>query len=71
LGSISAARKSKGSRSPTMGASSIAAASPAPRGNYDDSIRAVVDLVAAIEAAVKDSGTVGVGIPAPSRPRPA
>jgi fructokinase len=35
----------------------------APRGNYDDSIRAVVDLVAAIEAAVKDSGTVGVGIP--------
>ena len=35
----------------------------APRGNYDDSVRAVVDLVSAIEASVKDSGTVGVGIP--------
>jgi fructokinase len=35
----------------------------APRGNYDDSVRAVVDLVAAIEDAVSDRGTVGVGIP--------
>jgi fructokinase len=35
----------------------------APRGNYDDSVRAVVDLVAAIEGAVSDRGTVGVGIP--------
>jgi len=35
----------------------------APRGNYDDTIRAVVDLVSAIEASVKDAGTVGVGIP--------
>ena len=35
----------------------------APRGNYDDTIRAIVDLVSAIEASVKDSGTVGVGIP--------
>ena len=35
----------------------------APRGNYDDTIRAVVDLVAAIETAARDRGTVGVGIP--------
>jgi fructokinase len=35
----------------------------APRGSYDDSIRAVVDLVNAIEAAVNDRGSVGVGIP--------
>jgi len=35
----------------------------APRGHYDDSVRAVADLVAAIELAVKDRGTVGVGIP--------
>lgn len=36
---------------------------PAPRGSYDESVRAVAALVAAIEAAVKDRGTVGVGIP--------
>ena len=35
----------------------------APRGNYDDSIRAVVDLISAIETAVNDRGTIGVGIP--------
>jgi fructokinase len=36
---------------------------PAPRGNYDDTVRAVADLVTAIEAAVQVRGTVGVGIP--------
>ena len=35
----------------------------APRGNYDDTIRAVVDLVAAIETAAQGIGPVGVGIP--------
>ena len=43
--SISAAPRSKGSRSPMTGASSRAIGSPRPRGNYDDTIRAVVDLV--------------------------
>jgi fructokinase len=36
---------------------------PAPRGNYEDTLRAVVDLVAAIESGAAASGTVGVGIP--------
>ena len=36
---------------------------PAPRGRYDDSIRAVADLVASLEAAVSDRGSIGVGIP--------
>jgi fructokinase len=36
---------------------------PAPRGNYDDTVRAVADLVGTIEATVNASGTVGVGIP--------
>jgi len=36
---------------------------PAPRGNYDDTVRAVVDLVAAIEHVTGASGSVGVGIP--------
>jgi fructokinase len=36
---------------------------PAPRGNYDDTVRAVADLVSAIETAVNARGTVGVGIP--------
>jgi fructokinase len=36
---------------------------PAPRGNYDDTVRAVVDLVGAIEATTRTRGTVGVGIP--------
>jgi fructokinase len=36
---------------------------PAPRGNYDDTVRAVADLVTAIESAVQARGTVGVGIP--------
>ena len=35
----------------------------APRGHYDDTIHAVVDLVSALENAVNDRGTVGVGIP--------
>ena len=36
---------------------------PAPRGNYDDTLRAIADLVAAIEGATGARGTVGVGIP--------
>jgi len=36
---------------------------PAPRGRYDDSIRAVADLVFAIEATVNGRGSIGVGIP--------
>jgi fructokinase len=36
---------------------------PAPRGNYEHTLRAVVDLVAAIESGAAASGTVGVGIP--------
>jgi fructokinase len=35
----------------------------APRGNYDDSVRAIAGLVAAIEAEAGEPGTVGVGIP--------
>jgi fructokinase len=35
----------------------------APRGSYDDTIRAVVDLVAAIEQESGGRGSVGVGIP--------
>jgi fructokinase len=42
--------------------------SAAPRGNYDDTIRAIVDLVSAIETAVGDRGTVGVGIPGATSP---
>lgn len=36
---------------------------PAPRGSYDDTVRAVTGLVGAIESAVASSGSVGVGIP--------
>jgi fructokinase len=36
---------------------------PAPRGNYDDSVRAIVDLVVALEDGAPERGTVGVGIP--------
>ncbi len=36
---------------------------PAPRGHYDDTVRAVADLVTAMESAVNARGTVGVGIP--------
>jgi fructokinase len=36
---------------------------PAPRGNYDDSVRAIADLVAALERDAGERGTVGVGIP--------
>jgi len=35
----------------------------APRGNYDDSVRAIAGLVAALEAETGERGTVGVGIP--------
>jgi fructokinase len=34
-----------------------------PRGSYDDSVRAIVDLITAIEGSVGAKGTVGVGIP--------
>ena len=35
----------------------------APRGDYDDSVRAIAGLVAALEAETGERGTVGVGIP--------
>jgi fructokinase len=35
----------------------------APRGSYDDTIRAVVDLVTTIETVAHASGSIGVGIP--------
>jgi len=35
----------------------------APRGNYDDSVRAIIELVAALEAETGERGTIGVGIP--------
>ena len=35
----------------------------APRDNYDDTVRSVTDLVAAMEAAAGAPGTIGVGIP--------
>jgi len=34
-----------------------------PQGNYDDSIRAIVELVGALERATQARGTVGIGIP--------
>ena len=40
----------------------------APRGNYDDSVRAIVDLVAAIESTTRQAGTVGIGIPGTTSP---
>lgn len=36
---------------------------PAPRGSYGDSVRAIVDLVAALERDTAERGTVGIGIP--------
>jgi fructokinase len=36
---------------------------PAPRGSYDDSVRAIVDLVTALEDQARERGTVGIGIP--------
>lgn len=36
---------------------------PAPRGNYDDTVRAVVHLVRAVEQQLGMGGSVGVGIP--------
>ncbi len=36
---------------------------PAPRGNYEDSVRAVASLAAAIESTVNARGSVGIGVP--------
>ena len=35
----------------------------APRGSYQHTVRAIVDLVAAIESSIQATGSVGVGIP--------
>lgn len=35
----------------------------APRGNYDDTVRAIAGLVAALEDGTGERGTVGIGIP--------
>ena len=40
----------------------------APRGHYDDTIRAIVELVAAIENATTQRGSVGIGIPGTTSP---
>ena len=40
----------------------------APRGSYDDTIRAMVDLVSAIEVAAGRRGTIGIGIPGATSP---
>jgi len=40
----------------------------APRGSYEPSIRAIVDLVGAIEAATKQAGSIGIGIPGATSP---
>ena len=40
----------------------------APRGNYDDSVSAIVDLVAAIESATSQRGSIGIGIPGTTSP---
>lgn len=40
----------------------------APRGSYDATIGAVVDLVAEIEMQTRDRGTIGVGIPGATSP---
>src|SRR5687767_4807601 len=36
---------------------------PAPRGNYDATVRAVVDLVGTLERDTQERGSVGIGIP--------
>ena len=36
---------------------------PAPRGNYEDTVRAVVDVIADLERRVGQTGTIGIGIP--------
>jgi fructokinase len=43
---------------------------PAPRGDYDATIRAVSDLVDAIESELGQAGTVGIGIPDAFQPPP-
>jgi fructokinase len=40
----------------------------APRGNYDETIRAIVGLVDAIEQAAGDRGSIGIGIPGATSP---
>jgi len=35
----------------------------APRGSYDDTVRAITALIGALEAAAGEAGTIGVGIP--------
>ncbi len=41
---------------------------PAPRGNYDDSVRAIAGLVTTIEEDTHKRGSVGVGIPGATSP---
>ena len=36
---------------------------PAPRDDYDGTVRAIVDVVSSLETRIGDTGTVGVGIP--------
>jgi len=36
---------------------------PAPRGNYDDTVRAIVEVVAVLEKVTNVRGSIGVGIP--------
>lgn len=40
----------------------------APRGNYDDTIRAVIDVVSTIETTAGDRGSIGIGIPGATSP---
>jgi fructokinase len=40
----------------------------APRGSYEDTIRAIADLVSAIEVAAGGRGSIGVGIPGATSP---
>jgi fructokinase len=40
----------------------------APRGSYEHTIRAIVELVTTIEASIKQKATVGVGIPGSTSP---
>jgi fructokinase len=41
---------------------------PAPRGNYDDTVRAIAELIASIESATSQRGTIGIGIPGTTSP---
>ena len=58
--------------SPPMAASSMRRRIPAPRGNYDDSVRAIAGLVAALEDGDRASAARSASaFPARSRRRPA